>query len=77
MMHYEGKVFPDEHELLIYYEVAGNQIPPLSVESWNDGLVHGISEWKRKCIDGIECGYAIVGLLRSMIITDSGRRAGH
>lgn len=76
-MCHDGRVFPDEHELLIYYEVAGNEIPPLSVESWNDGLARGIVEWKRKFIDGVECGYAIVSLLRSMIIRDGGDRASH
>lgn len=76
-MHHEGRVYPSDEELVIYCEVAGNECRPVTVEGWNDGLARGIREWKRAFVDGIECGYAIVSLLRSMIIRDGGGRASH
>lgn len=76
-MCHDGRVYPSAEELVIYCEVAGNECRPVTVEGWNDGLAHGIREWKRAFVDGIECGYAIVSLLRSMIITGESRRASH
>lgn len=76
-MHHGGRVYPSEEELVIYYDVAENAVPPISVEAWNDGISKGVLEWKRRYNEGIECAYSIVRLLRSMVIKDGDHRASH
>lgn len=76
-MHHEGRVYPSDEELVIFCEVAGNKHRPLTIEAWNDGLARGALEWKRNYNDGVECGYSIVRLLRSLMIQDGERNAGY
>jgi hypothetical protein len=73
-MHHDGRVYPSDEELVVFYEVAENDIPPLTVEAWNDGVSKGVLAWKQRYAEGIQCAYAIVKLLRSMVIRDGERK---
>lgn len=76
-MYHAGRVYPSDEELIIYCDVAGNEHRPITVEAWNDGLARGVLEWKRNYNDGVECGYSIVRLLRSLMIRNEGRRTAN
>jgi hypothetical protein len=76
-MHHAGRVYPTNEELVVFYEVAENNIPPLTVEAWNDGISRGVLAWKSRYAEGVECAYSIVHLLRSMIIHDGERTISH
>lgn len=76
-MHHKGRVYPSDEELVIFCDVAGNEHRPITVESWNEGIAHGILQWKRRFSEGIECAYTIVRLLRSMRIREGDHRASY
>jgi hypothetical protein len=77
MMHHAGRVYPSDEELVIYCEVAENQHRPVTIEAWNDGIAKGVLTWKHRYAEGVECAYAVVHLLRSMIIHDGKRTITH